>query len=128
MSWFFFTWNGDKRETWQTYLAEQRQEVCDEAKPQYVTILDCNHSFKEGVEEPVGGVKYRGPLDLDWDGKDGIPDVLDAVRVFMSRLEERYMFDLEQAQWFLSGGRGVHCTIPPECFLDNKTINAGVVV
>ena len=42
MSWFFFTWNGDKRETWQTYLAEQRQEVCDEAKPQYVTILDCS--------------------------------------------------------------------------------------
>ena len=49
MSWYFFTMNKGDRE-WKTFLADQFQEVLERDKPEFHTVLDCNHSFKDGVE------------------------------------------------------------------------------
>lgn len=124
-NWFLFSRKSDKKEPWETYPAENRDEVLKELKPTYVTVLDCNYSFKEGTEEPQGGIKYRGPMYFDWDASDGIEEVLNAVRQFMETLES-YSFDVSQARWFLSGGRGVHCEVPQECFMDPRLISSGV--
>ena len=124
-AWFFFTRKNDSKEPWQVFSAEDRAKILETDRPTYVTVLDCNHSFKEGTDEPQGGLKYRGPLYFDWDAKDGIVAVMDSVREFMEMLES-LTFDVSQARWYLSGSRGVHCEIPQECFMDPRIIAAGV--
>ena len=64
-AWFFFTRKNDSKEPWQVFSAEDRAKILETDHPTYVTVLDCNHSFKEGTDEPQGGLKYRGPMYFD---------------------------------------------------------------
>lgn len=111
MTWYFFTQHG--KSSWKPSLADDRERILSEEQPDFCTVLDLNRIWETGEERPRD-VAYRGPFYLDWDG-DVIQDVLDSVKRFMNKLES-HGFDLNQASWFLSGKKGIHCTIPMECF------------
>lgn len=121
MSWYFFTMTGKAK--WERRLAEQRASVLEAERPEFATILDVNHPC-DGDELPES-LFYRGPLYFDWDGEGDLQDLLDDVKRFMTQLES-WDFDLNQASWWLSGKKGVHCTIPMECVLDRKLCKNGL--
>lgn len=120
-TWYFYCQHG--KGEWQPKLADDRERVVREEQPDFATVLDINRVWKRGEDKPEG-VAYRGPLYFDWDGET-IGDVLGSVRVFMRKLES-IDFPLEAASWYLSGKKGVHCTLPSACFINesgNKTLN-----
>ena len=117
MTWYFFTQHG--KSSWKPSLADDRERVLNEEQPDFCTVLDLNRIWETGEERPRD-VAYRGPFYLDWDG-DAIQDVLDSVKRFMNKLES-HNFDLSQASWFLSGKKGIHCTIPMECFMADSDL------
>lgn len=121
MSWYFFTMTG--KEKWRRHLADHREQVLEDERPEFVTVLDVNHPLDDG--DVPDNLFYRGPLYFDWDGENGIQDLLDDVKRFMNQLES-WGFDLNQASWWLSGKKGIHCTIPMACCFDKKICDAGV--
>ena len=121
MTWYCFTMTGKSK--WKTCLADHRQEMLEQDKPEYMTVLDVNHPCTDG--EIPDNLFYRGPMYFDWDGEDDLEGVLDDVRRFMGMLEG-WDFDLNQASWYLSGKKGVHCTIPMECLFDAKVCKSGI--
>lgn len=121
MSWYFFTMTGKTK--WERRLAEQRTSVLEAEQPEFATVLDVNHPC-DGDTLP-DNLFYRGPLYFDWDGEGELQDLLDDVKRFMNQLES-WDFDLNQASWWLSGKKGVHCTIPMACVLDPKLCKSGL--
>lgn len=118
-NWYFFSQTG--KSSWKPVSVEVREQHIRDENPEFMTVLDISEVWEKGEQRPAN-VRYRGPLYFDWDG-DSIQDVLDSVRRFMYRLEEKG-FDLEQASWFLSGKKGIHCTIPLECFCNASTLKS----
>lgn len=116
MAWFFSAMTG--KSTWQTLNVQDREAYVTQHKPEFMTILDCNAMWAKN-EAPPQDLAYRGPFYLDWDSHDDIDTVLEDVRTFMDKLEGM-KFDLKQASWWLSGRKGVHCTIPMACFYTEK--------
>ena len=98
MTWYCFTMTGKSK--WKTCLADHRQEMLEQDKPEYMTVLDVNHPCTDG--EIPDNLFYRGPMYFDWDGEDDLEGVLDDVRRFMGMLEG-WDFDLNQASWYLRG-------------------------
>ena len=118
MNWYFYTCTGKSK--WEPHLASDKDEIIKTLNPELVTILEVNYAIRAGDDRPKD-LAFRGPLYFDWDGKDEIEDVLDSVKRFMGRLGEM-AFPLEQARWFLTGGKGVHCEIPEACFMDTEAL------
>lgn len=112
------------RSPWQTHEIETKAQYIQENQPEFLTILECNARWSKG-EAPPAELAYRGPFYLDWDG-ESIEDVLGDVRSFIGRLESME-FDLRQASWWLSGRKGVHCTIPMACLLNTKAYNTAMI-
>lgn len=117
MTWFFSAMTG--KSPWQTVETELKAQYVEQHKPEFITILDCNAKWSKD-EAPPEHLAYRGPFYLDWDGAGDIDSVLADVRKFMDLLKS-HNFDLRQASWWLSGRKGVHCTIPMACFYAEKT-------
>ncbi len=118
MSWYLYACTG--KTTWQPLLAEDLPVYIKDHNPEFTTVLECNQTWGKG-ETPPPGTAYRGPLYFDWDGEGTIQEVLDDVKRFMNKLEAKG-FDLNQASWWLSGKKGVHCTIPAACFMGDKDL------
>lgn len=123
MSWYYSVMTG--KSPWQTLEDIDRQEYLDDHRPEFMTVLDCNAKWNKG-EPPPENLAYRGPFYLDWDGDGDIDSVLEDVRSFMRKLQE-FGFDLRQASWWLSGRKGVHCTIPMACLMSEKSLNIAML-
>ena len=117
-NWYFYAQTG--KSEWLPELADRRDEYIEKNNPEFVTVLDVNQVWGKDEVRPAD-LAFRGPLYLDWDGEGEIQDVLDAVKRFMSKLED-LDFNLDCALWYLSGNKGVHCTITMENFLDAETL------
>lgn len=111
--WFFYSSHGKTK--WKPRMSEDYNQVIQEEKPEFTTILEVNKTWEKDEERPKD-VAYRGDFYLDWDGEDEISDVLDSVKRFMNKLEDKGV-DLNTAQWWLTGSKGVHCVIPKQLFL-----------
>ena len=118
MSWYFYSCTGKSQ--WVPHLSEDLEEIIRTQDPEFTTILETNCAMKSKEDRPQD-LAYRGPMYFDWDGADEIQDVLDSVKRFMGRLETAG-FPLDQAYWYLTGGKGVHCVIPAACFMDEKSL------
>lgn len=120
MSWFFSAMTG--KNPWQTLDVVDKAQYLEEKQPEFMTVLECNARWAKG-EAPPPDLAYRGPFYLDWDSDGDISSVLEDVRAFMGKLESMD-FDLCQASWWLSGKKGVHCTIPMACLFNEKAVKA----
>lgn len=118
-TWYFYTCTG--KSEWEAHLASQRDKVLADLKPEFETVLFLNKTWDKSDKRP-DEIHYFGNLYLDWDGEDGIDEVLGSVKRFMHRLQDK-KFNLNYASWFLSGKKGVHCLIPYECFIPTDHIN-----
>lgn len=119
-TWYFYASTG--KSEWKHYLADDRERVLASEHPEFVTVLDINKVWAKNEDRPHD-LRYRGDLYFDWDGEGSIQDVLDSVKRFMNKLEDKG-FNLNQASWYLSGKKGVHCTIPIACFFEDKSLKS----
>ena len=123
MAWYFFTTTNKRK--WSCHLSENRYEILERTQPEFATILDVSDAFNSDTPPEV--LFYRGPMYFDWDSdRASLQDLLDDVKRFMTKMEDVWGFDLNQARWSLSGKKGIHCVIPMECFFDAKTCKNGV--
>jgi hypothetical protein len=88
-----------------------------EVKAPFATVLACDHDFKNAAEmtaEDFAKVKYYGPLYADFDCAS-IEDAIKNFNKFLDKLVEQDV-DLSCCCLYASGGKGFHCTVPPETF------------
>lgn len=119
MSFYFYTQQKGGEEAWQPALADHRDAVLRDSKPAFVTVLDVD-AIVDGnfTKEKIEGLKYRGPMYIDWDG--ALDEVIPKVQEFASKLEEMGV-NINCVRWFATGGRGVHVEIPSEMFVDKPS-------
>lgn len=111
--------------TWECALAEDRHRLAVEERVEFVTALDVDNAFTEELPlEARLGVKYTGPFYMDFDGD--LDEVLCQVKLLAAKLEDEKAFDLEQARWYFTGGRGIHVEIPHEVFV-SRAPRGGVI-
>lgn len=120
--WFLYQREGGE-EDWKLENAEKRPQVTEGLKPAFVTVLDLSSI---PTDHDWSKVKYRGPLYFDFDADGDLELACKQFKVFLLKLEGQYDFDLEQANLYLSGGKGMHIEVPQACFLP-KVPQAGTV-
>lgn len=117
---YFLQFKPNKQEPWRMYHEEQLQDPSKlPGPPAFQTVLMVDED-PEAVQEnelnPLEHVKYFGPMYLDFDDADNLDRVLDDVRLVLEYLVEKLNIPEEFISCWLSGGKGVHITIPAEIF------------
>lgn len=113
----FQQFNDDKSDYWKPYTEEQIKK--NGKKPTFETVLMVDKDPSEWVEnglDPVQHAKYIGPMYLDFDDADNIDRVLDEVREVLKFLLLKLDIPRQYISCWLSGGKGVHITIPSQLF------------
>lgn len=109
-------------EDWSLFLADQEDRIVRERKPAFTTILAADHNqvIKPGEKgltaEELAKIRYSGPFYVDFDSDD-IEDVIQDFRKFLIMLRDTHGFNLEEGQYFASGGKGFHLLINPRSFV-----------
>lgn len=115
MAYVFYQEKGGE-ETWKCSLASERERLVRDVKPAFVTVLDVDNSFtSELTLDERLAVKYSGPFYVDFDGD--LDEVLGQAKLFLVKLQEECNFDVDQARWYFTGGRGVHVEVPMDTFM-----------
>ena len=109
--WFLYQQKGGE-DDWKLAQADQRQQIVSNQAPAFVTVLDLN-SIPD--DHDWSKVRYRGPLYFDFDADGDLPLVCEKFKAFLGKLHTEWEFDLEQARFYASGGKGFHIEIPEEC-------------
>jgi hypothetical protein len=112
---FYFQVKGGE-EAWAEGLADSRQSIIAKRNPRYSTILDLSLLIDdETSKEDMLAIRYRGPMYFDFDSDD-LDDVITRVQKFIKKLEDLEV-DLDACQFYATGKKGFHCTIPAEMFV-----------
>jgi hypothetical protein len=110
----------DKKERWQPYTLEQLAKPGSlKGKPAFQTVLSVDQdpdALADKDIEPLDVVKYMGPMYLDFDDANDLDHVLDDVRLVLGYLLNTLSIPPEFIHCWLSGGKGVHITIPAGIF------------
>lgn len=111
---FYFHYQVEGKESkWNLALATEREAIIRHTKPAFSTVLDLSAVPEDNDWTKV---RYRGPFYADFDADGDIALACEQFGVFMGKLTEELDFDIEQARFFASGGKGFHIEIPAECF------------
>lgn len=106
----------DKKESWHLY---DQGEVSKLGKrPAFLSVLAVDQdvdTVEEAGEDPLDVVKYRGPMYFDLDNSDDLDAVLESARELISKLEDLGI-DEDYIHCWLSGGKGLHITVPETLF------------
>lgn len=121
-NWFFFYQRKGGEDKWELELADKRQEITDKVAPAFVSVLDLTHVPDDNDWSKV---RYRGPMYFDFDADGDLDRACEQFQAFLGKLDADLSFDLMQAKFFASGGKGFHVEIPQECFLP-KVPPAGI--
>ena len=108
--WFLYQKDGGE-DNWVLTLADQREQVARDIKPRFVTVLDLSSVPDDGDWTKV---KYRGTMYWDFDAEGDIELACQQFTAFLAKLDVEYGFDLAQARYYLSGGKGMHIEMPAE--------------
>lgn len=111
----FLFYQRTPKSTWIAAPAPDRERIIHEINPPFITALICNNDFSTDLtREQQDAVRYFGPIFFDFDGE--LDEVIAKVREFIDKLQA---LDVSIAQCSLActGGRGLHITIPMECFM-----------
>lgn len=112
------------QEAWKPVPASQLAQLIADKKPMFVTALAVNKLVEDLAPEQRDKLSYEGPFYIDWDHPTDPTLTIEKVRAFMDKLEAM-QFDPNMARWYVTGGKGFHCEIPPECFME-KAAKGGV--
>lgn len=117
---YFLQFKPNGREPWRAYTPEQMKDPSILPQPPaFQTVLMCDQNSEELIEkgiEPLETVKYLGPMYFDFDYADDLDRALDDVRLVLDYLTQTLDIPEEFIHCWLSGGKGVHITIPGEIF------------
>lgn len=116
---YFLQFKPDKKEPWRMYTEEQLQKADLPGRPAFKTVLMVDQNPEEVAEKglnPVETVHYLGPMYFDFDDADDIDRVLADVNAVLDYLMNKLGIPEEFIACWLSGGKGVHITIPGQVF------------
>ena len=116
MSFYCFYQQNGGEEAWQPSLATQRAELAKSKKPRFMTVLDVDALVDPTfTREQIEALRYKGPLYMDFDGD--LKVVISKVQQLLEKLQELEV-NVDAVRWYATGGRGFHCEIPAELFLE----------
>lgn len=111
---FYFHYQMEGKESkWNLALASEREEIVQQKQPAFSTVLDLS-SVPE--DNDWTRVRYRGPFYADFDADGNIELACEQFGVFMGKLDAELEFDVSQARYYATGGKGFHIEIPAQCF------------
>lgn len=116
---YFLQFRPDKKEQWRMYTEEQLANSDLPGPPAFQTVLMVNQDPEEVFEQdldPLDVIKYLGPMYLDFDDSDDIDRVLADVNAVIDYLINKLNIPEQFIHCYLSGGKGVHITIPYQVF------------
>lgn len=116
---YFLQFKPDKKEPWRMYTEEQLQKAELPRPPAFKTVLMVDQNPEEVSENGLNAVEtvhYMGPMYLDFDSADDIDQVLAEVNAVLDYLIHKLDIPEEFIHCWLSGGKGVHITIPAQVF------------
>lgn len=117
---YFLLFKPDKKEPWRMYTREQLENPSKlKGPPAFQTVLMVDQDPEQVIEndlDPIDTVKYLGPMYLDFDDADNIDNVLADVNAVIDYLMNSLDIPEEYIHAWLSGGKGVHITVPGVIF------------
>lgn len=115
----FLQFKTDKKEPWRMYTEEQLQKADLPGPPAFKTVLMVDQNPEEVTEKGLDAIEtvhYMGPMYLDFDDADDIDRVLGEVNAVIDYLMNKLDIPAEFIHCWLSGGKGVHITVPAQVF------------
>lgn len=115
----FLQFRADKGDTWRLYSEEQILGGELPSPPTFQTVLFIDQDPEAVIEQeldPIDTVHYLGPMYLDFDDREDIDNVIHEVNAVIDYLTNKLDIPVEYLHCWLSGGKGVHITIPGEIF------------
>lgn len=115
----FLQFKSDKREPWRFYSEEQLQSAELPGPPAFKTVLTVDQDPEQVTENGLNAVEtvlYMGPMYFDFDSHDDIDLVLAEVNAVIDHLMNKLDIPAEFIHCWLSGGKGVHITVPAQVF------------
>lgn len=114
MAFYFYYQRAGKESAWELALSTDRERIISEVQPAFTTALDLT-----GVpaDNDWSRTKYTGPLYFDFDADGDLDLVCEQFKNFLGKLAIECRFDVTQARFYASGGKGFHLEIPQECFI-----------
>lgn len=112
----------DKKESW--HFIDEKQVANGDRRPAFQSVLKVDkdvEAVEERGEDPLDVVKYRGPMYFDLDCEDDLDAVLESSRELVDKLMTKFDIPADYIHCWLSGGKGVHITIPEQLFGVNKS-------
>src|SRR5574343_1222735 len=101
---------------WVEALGEHRQQIIQQRKPAFVTVLDAHSSpSPEWGRDDYAKMKYSGPFYADWDA-ESIEETIPQFQKFLENLKEMGV-NLRSLRLYATGGRGFHLEIPMAVFM-----------
>lgn len=116
---YFLQFKPDKSDPWRMYTEEQIEKADLPSVPAFKTVLTVDQNPEEVTEnglDAIDVVTYMGPMYLDFDDKENIDRVLEDVNAVIDYLMNRLDIPAQFIHCYLSGGKGVHITIPAKVF------------
>lgn len=116
---YFLQFKPDKKEPWRMYTEEQLQKADLPGRPAFKTVLMVDQNPEEVTEKGLNAidtVHYLGPMYFDFDDADNIDHVLADVNAVLDYLLNKLDIPEEFIHCWLSGGKGVHITVPGQVF------------
>ena len=116
---YFLQFRPDKKEPWRMYTEEQLAKADLPGPPAFKTVLMVDQNPEDVTEKGLNAVEtvvYMGPMYFDFDDADDIDHVLADVNAVIDHLMNKLDIPAEFIHCWLSGGKGVHITIPAQIF------------
>lgn len=116
---YFLQFRPDKKEPWRMYTEEQLEKAELPGPPAFKTVLMVDQNPEDVTEKGLNAVEtvlYMGPMYFDFDDADDIDHVLSDVNAVIDYLMNKLDIPADYIHCWLSGGKGVHITIPAQVF------------
>lgn len=120
MAWYRY-WQQQGEDAWNLALEDAIPQILEEKNPTFTTVLnlDTNLEGDDIAFEVLDKVRFRGPFYADFDGED-IEEVIKQTHKFMRTLEDQGV-RMDELEYGLTGGRGVHILVPWQIFIKNPS-------
>lgn len=104
-------------EQWQPIPLDMIDEVVQQSKPRYSTVLAVSEVLPADVTPDIKlRLNYSGPMYLDWDS-ESVEDTIPQVIKLLENLRDNLHVDPESVYIYATGGRGFHVEVPQHLFM-----------
>ncbi len=113
-------------EAWKPVQADYIDRLVADKHPMFVTVLATDRlASKDMPRDEKLGLKYLGPLYVDFDSQDIARSIAD-MQSFIKALRTRFHLSMDCYRVYATGSKGFHIEIPMENFLP-KVPKAGLL-